>query len=80
MRASEREEAPVTHLNVATAGTEEADDPWSDWHGGEEAEAARGPHVFHIMVLLKIYSDSVHSVAGHFLLGGAPSRGSAQQV
>lgn len=80
MHRSREKEALVTHLDVATAGTEEADDPRGDWHRGEEAEAARGPHVFHVMVFLKIHSDSVHSVAGHFLLGSASSRGSAQQV
>lgn len=68
------------YLCVTAAGTKKAHHPWGDWHGGKNAEPTHLPDILNVMILLEIYSDSMHSIVGRFLLGDAPSRGSALGV
>lgn len=68
------------YLYVSAAGTKKAHHPWGDWHGGKNAEPTHLPGILNVTVLLEIYSDSMHSIVGRFLLAGAPSRGSALGV
>lgn len=70
----------TAHLYITTAGTKKAHHRRGDWHRGENAEPTHFPHILNVIVLLEIYSDSMHSIAGRFLLGGAPSRRSALGV
>lgn len=86
--------AVLSHLHVPAAGAEEAEEQ-SRRDGGrrQHAQPPHLPNALHAtMALLQIHSDTLHSVAGRYLLllllfllfwlliGRDPSRGSAQGV